>query len=96
MTHLIRAIPRLFLPILILALAACSPDAREATLKKCVATAEQETPQQSGQSVEERHDAVGEGVADCMKDAGYRHDMASAECLDDVDFNKACYVPRRH
>ena len=96
MTPLTRLIPRLFPLILIPAIAACSPDGRDAALKKCVATAEQQTPRQSGQAADEWHDAVGEVVADCMKDAGYRHDMAGAECIDDVDFNKACYVPRRH
>jgi hypothetical protein len=30
-----------------------------------------------------------------MKQAGYRHDMSGEKCIDDVDYNLACYVRRR-
>jgi hypothetical protein len=74
--------------------AACSPDNRHPDLAACVAQAQRDAPQAKGQSVEEAHDAQGDEVRDCMKTAGYRHDMAGEKCEDDVDFNADCYVKR--
>ena len=76
------------------ALCACSPDTTEADLQHCIAAA----PSKAGSATlsgEEAHDAVGAEAADCMKALGYRHDMAGAKCVDDVDFNRFCYVRRR-
>jgi len=81
--------------VLVLFCAACSPDEKDATLKQCVETSTRENPPQQGQSAEEVHDAIGSDVADCMKAAGYRHDEADGKCIDDVDFNRYCYVHRR-
>lgn len=74
-------------------LAACSPDTREADIHKCIA----QSPQTGGPGMtsEEEHDAIGAEVADCMKGLGYRHDLADEKCIDDVDFNRYCYVKRR-
>lgn len=76
--------------------AGCSPDNRAADIRQCIAKAQQDTSPSPGASAEEAHDQVGSVVADCMNSAGYRHDMSSGQCLDDVDFNPACYVRRRH
>jgi len=73
----------------------CSPDNRQADVKACIASSQKDSLRSSGQSDEEFHDQVGELVADCMKQAGYRHDMSSEQCIDDVDYNPACYVRRR-
>ena len=73
---------------------ACSPDTSEADLQRCIANA----PSKAGSANltgEEAHDAVGSEAADCMKALGYRHDLASAKCVDDVDFNSFCYIRRR-
>ena len=74
----------------------CSHDHRQADIKACIAGAQRQTSRAPGQSDEEFHDQVGELVADCMKQAGYRHDMSSEQCLDDVDYNPSCYLRRRH
>ena len=76
------------------ALSACSPGDSEADLQRCIAKA----PSKAGSATlsgEEAHDAVGAEAADCMKALGYRHDQASPKCVDDVDFNRFCYVRRR-
>ena len=76
-----------------LTLSACSPDNNEADLQRCIAQA----PSRSGSATlsgEEAHDAVGAEAAECMKALGYRHDQASPKCVDDVDFNRFCYVRR--
>ncbi len=86
---------RLALPLLVLSLAACSPDHRQADIGKCVAKGQSEAPSSTGLSREEQHDAVGAIVAECMKDLGYRHEMTDARCVDDVDFGPYCYSPRR-
>ena len=79
-----------------LILSACAPDHRQPDIKKCIARATSEAlPRQNGQGPEEVHDAMGALVADCMKDLGYRHDMSGEKCVDDVDFDPSCYVPRR-
>lgn len=62
----------------------------------CIAKAQSGTGSGSSQTAEEIHDEIGGQVADCMKAAGYRHDMSDAQCLDDVDFNSNCYIRRRH
>ena len=72
----------------------CSPDNRQADVKACVASSQKDTSRTAGQSDEDFHDQVGELVVDCMKEAGYRHDMSSEQCIDDVDYNSACYVRR--
>ena len=75
------------------ALSACSPDDSEADLQRCIAKA----PSRTGSATlsgEEAHDAVGAEAADCMKALGYRHDLASPKCVDDVDFNRFCYIRR--
>jgi hypothetical protein len=77
-----------------LLLAACSPDHSEADLQRCIAQAPSKTGPTSLKG-EEAHDAIGAEAADCMKTLGYRHDMASPKCVDDVDFNRFCYVRRR-
>ena len=74
---------------------ACSPDNRQANVKACIASSQKETARTVGQSAEEFHDQIGALVVDCMKEAGYRHDMSSEQCIDDVDYNPACYVRRR-
>lgn len=74
---------------------ACSRDDPQADVKACIARSEKDTSRPPGQSDEDFHDQVGELVADCMKEAGYRHDMSSGQCVDDVDYNPACYVRRR-
>jgi hypothetical protein len=74
---------------------ACAPDNRQADVKACVASSQRGSSRDAGQSDEEFHDQIGELVADCMKQAGYRHDMSSERCIDDVDYNAACYVRRR-
>ena len=75
--------------------AACSPDEKDAVLKRCIDTSTRNNPGDATESQEERHDAIGADVASCMKVAGYRHDMADGKCVDDVDFNRYCYVRRR-
>jgi hypothetical protein len=74
---------------------ACSPDHRQADVKACIASSQKDISRGTGQSDEDFHDQIGELVADCMKQAGYRHDMSSEQCIDDVDYNPACYVRRR-
>lgn len=74
----------------------CAPDHRQADIKACVAGAQRDSSRAQGESDEQYHDQVGELVVDCMKEAGYRHDMSSEACLDDVDYNPACYIRRRH
>ena len=90
----------LFVPLASLGLSACFGDSREADMKRCIAQAQQsagQTPAQQGESAEERHDKVGELVAACMEELGYRHDagaMANERCLDDVDYTPYCYRRR--
>jgi len=82
-------------------LSACSGDRREVDTKRCVAQAQQNAgqaaPSQS-ESAEERRDRIGDQVASCMEELGYRHDasaMANERCVDDVDYNPYCYRRRR-
>jgi hypothetical protein len=73
----------------------CAPDNRQADIKKCIVRAAAEAPpRRDGQGQEEVHDAIGALVVDCMKDLNYRHDMTDEKCVDDVDFDPSCYVPR--
>jgi hypothetical protein len=65
-------------------------------LARCLAQGTDGNPTTAGSTPEEVHDAIGEDVAACMKQAGYRHDLADAQCIDDVDFNVHCYTKRRH
>jgi hypothetical protein len=72
----------------------CGPDTRDADLKQCIA--KPSTTLEINETAEEKHDAKGGEVADCMSALGYRHDdLADAKCIDDIDFNSSCYV-RRH
>jgi hypothetical protein len=73
----------------------CSPDRKQADMDRCISMAKVETTSDTGESKEEAHDAIGAVVVDCMKQAGYRHDLADGRCIDDVDFNFYCYVHRR-
>jgi hypothetical protein len=79
--------------ILILPVAGCYP-AQKQTLAGCIAqstrTAQFDNP---NASQEEKHDVIGEGVAACMKAAGYRRNPTDTQCVDDVDFNPRCYMP---
>ncbi len=97
--HQFFSMPCLIRTILIAAFAilaaACSPADPSADIRRCIAEAQRNTSPTPGADAEEAHDQLGSLVADCMRDAGYRHDMSSAQCLDDVDFNPACYVRRR-
>ena len=81
-------------------LASCSRDDRAEDIKLCMADVENKVPNsellylRSAASVEERHDNVGVGIAECMASKGYRHDsgaMADERCVDDVDYNSYCY-----
>lgn len=95
MTVLPRAMPRLAILALPLLLAGCSRDHTVADLQKCVATATPNYPADGTMTDEERHDAIGADVKDCMRDAGYRQDTGGEKCLDDLEFNPACYVRKR-
>lgn len=83
-------------------LAACSRDSREADIKQCIAQAQRQASQGQSpypdESAEERHDRLGNDIAACMEKLGYRHDdgaMTDQRCVNDVDYNAFCYVPRR-
>lgn len=65
-------------------------------MARCVIQGTNENPADAGATQEEMHDAIGEDVVTCMKQAGYKHDLADSECVDDVDFNIHCYTLRRH
>lgn len=86
----------LFSAALISPLPSCSKDLRPEQLARCVAQSTNDNPATAGATSEEVHDAIGEDVAACMKQAGYRHDLADPQCIDDVDFNIHCYTERRH
>jgi hypothetical protein len=73
----------------------CSPDRKQADMDRCLSVAKTENTSDAGESKEETHDAIGATIVDCMKHAGYRHDLADGRCIDDVDFNSYCYVHRR-
>lgn len=84
----------LMLSIALLLPAACMPDNRPADLKRCVAKAERDFGHPLRQSTDQEYDAMGAEVVQCMKRLGYRHDMTSAKCDDDVDFTLWCYSRR--
>jgi hypothetical protein len=81
---------------LISPLPACTKDPAPEQLARCVAQGTKDNPASAGATAEEVHDAIGEDVAACMKQDGYRHDLADPQCIDDVDFNIHCYTERRH
>ena len=89
---------RLFLAAAILAiLPACSPDNRAADIRACIANAQRGYLKAPGESAEVVHDQIGGMVAECMSERGYSHDeraMSAAKCVDDVDYNPACYLRR--
>ena len=79
-------------------LGACSHDSRGADLKQCSATMGRQSSQTQaanpGETEEQRHDKLGNQIAACMENLGYRHDnntMTDERCVDDVDFNPYCY-----
>jgi hypothetical protein len=71
---------------------ACAPNRTHRDLAKCVAQSTKNAPAEAQAMTEDAHDAIGEMVAECMKQGGYRHDQSSSKCVDDVDFNENCYV----
>ena len=97
----VETISRLATAALILTVAACSRDSREADIKACVAKAQQQTSHgqlpyrvPANASAEDLHDAMGSLVIDCMENQGYRHDggaLANARCIDDIDYNPFCF-----
>ena len=89
---LILVTPMLFL-------AACSRDHRQADIKRCVGVAEYQASHllplaPSDETAEERHDRLGDLVADCMEKLGHVESnatIAKERCVDDVVFNPYCY-----
>jgi hypothetical protein len=80
--------------------ASCSRDSRQADIKQCIAKVQQDASRgglsdlDPSDDSETRHDKLGAVVAECMNEAGYRHqtfDMSDERCVDDVDFNPYCY-----
>ena len=79
--------------LLLLPLAGCYADQKR-DLAQCVAQATAANPADTLSSADERHDAIGESVVQCMSHAGYQHNLADPQCIDDVDFDIHCYVPK--
>ncbi len=73
----------------------CAPNHTPDQLASCVSKSTKNNPADTQASAEETHDAIGEDIIDCMKQAGYRHTLTDSQCIDDVDFNVHCYVRRR-
>jgi hypothetical protein len=87
--------PNVRLPVillLLLPLGGCIP-AEKHDLAQCVAQATKATPVDGLGDADERHDAIGETVVDCMRRGGYQHNLADPGCIDDVDFDSHCYMP---
>ncbi len=79
--------------LLLLPLGGCFP-AQKQDLARCVAQSSKTTQLDAMSDADERHDAIGESVVECMRQAGYQHNLADPQCIDDVDFDVHCYMPR--
>jgi hypothetical protein len=86
------AILLLLLPPLVV-LGGCHP-AQKQDLANCVAEGTKATPVDGLSDADERHDAIGESVVDCMRRGGYQHSLGDPQCIDDVDFDVHCYTPK--
>ncbi|MDB5734432.1 MAG: hypothetical protein JWP16_1789 [Alphaproteobacteria bacterium] len=82
----------LILLLLLPLLGGCFP-AQKQDLAQCVAEATKATPVDGLSDPDERHDAIGETVVDCMRRGGYQHSLGDPKCIDDVDFDVHCYMP---
>jgi copper chaperone CopZ len=80
---------------LISPLPSCSPDRTQDQLASCVAKSTKINPADAQATQEEAHDAIGEDIVECMKQAGYKHNLTDSLCIDDVDFNVHCYTRLR-
>jgi hypothetical protein len=79
--------------LLLLPLGGCFP-AQKQDLAKCVSEGTKATPVDGLSDPDERHDAIGESVVDCMRRGGYQHSLGDPKCIDDVDFDVHCYTPK--
>jgi hypothetical protein len=73
----------------------CAPDPTPNQLASCISKSTKNNPADTQATREENHDAIGEDIVACMKQAGYRHTLTDSQCIDDVDFNVHCYARRR-
>jgi hypothetical protein len=86
-------VKKLAILLLLLPLAGCYADQKR-DLAQCVKQSSAATPLDTISSVDERHDNIGESVVQCMQQAGYQHNLADPNCIDDVDFDVHCYMPK--
>jgi len=89
----VRLLATLLLLSPFLLLGGCVPDQKQ-DLARCVAQATKATPVDGLSDADERHDAIGETVVDCMRRGGYQHSLGDPQCIDDVDFDVHCYTPK--
>jgi len=80
---------RLAAPLLLLPLCGCYADQKK-TVAECTPAIQKNRSQEYR---EEFLDAHAEGIVSCMKQAGYRRNTASPQCLTGDATDPRCYIP---
>jgi hypothetical protein len=86
---------RLFIALMLLPLAGCSPD-KKAITDRCVAKARTESQQRPANMTEEEYtDSLGPSITECMKAAGYVFYPGQPDCDDGSRANFYCYATKK-